>query len=190
MIRNDFIGIFENVLTQEYCDTAIKHFELMKENGFIVNRQQNNEGNKTIKNDEMLFSVIDENGLRGKLYTEFTDTFWAKVYSPYVEEFPVVLECEGHNIFELKIQKTKIGGGYHVWHSENTTRKDCNRFMVITAYLNDVEEGGETEFLYQHLRVKPKAGTVVVCPAGFTHTHRGNPPISNDKYIITGWVEM
>lgn len=26
--------------------------------------------------------------------------------------------------------------------------------------------------------------------AGFTHTHRGNPPISGTKYIITGWVEF
>jgi hypothetical protein len=57
------------------------------------------------------------------------------------------------------------------------------------AYLNDVEEGGETEFLYQKKRVKPVKNRVVVWPAGFTHTHRGNPPLSNAKYIITGWVE-
>jgi len=23
----------------------------------------------------------------------------------------------------------------------------------------------------------------------FTHTHRGNPPLSNTKYIMTGWLE-
>ena len=56
-------------------------------------------------------------------------------------------------------------------------------------YLNDVEEGGETEFLYQSIRVAPKAGTLLIWPAGFTHTHRGNPPLSGDKYIATGWVQ-
>ena len=56
-------------------------------------------------------------------------------------------------------------------------------------YLNDVEEGGETEFLYQSRRVKPKRGRLAIWPAQFTHMHRGNPPLSGDKYVITGWVE-
>jgi hypothetical protein len=55
------------------------------------------------------------------------------------------------------------------------------------VYLNDVEEGGETEFLYQGLKIKPEKGTLVVWPSSYTHVHRGNPPYSNDKYIITGW---
>ena len=29
-----------------------------------------------------------------------------------------------------------------------------------------------------------------IFPAGFMHTHRGNPPISNDKYILTGWFSL
>ena len=63
------------------------------------------------------------------------------------------------------------------------------RFLVLFVYLNDVEEGGETEFLYQKCRFKPEKNTMLVWPAQFTHVHRGNPPLSNDKYIITGWVE-
>lgn len=29
---------------------------------------------------------------------------------------------------------------------------------------------------------------MVIAPAGFTHTHRGLVPRSNDKYILTSWV--
>jgi hypothetical protein len=65
-----------------------------------------------------------------------------------------------------------------------------SRVLVFTLYLNDVEEGGETEFLYLSKRVQPKTGRMVIWPAGFTHTHRGNPPLKGDKYIITGWVEF
>ena len=43
------------------------------------------------------------------------------------------------------------------------------------VYLNDVTEGGETEFLYQKCRFKPKK-MWIVWPAQFTHVHRGNPP--------------
>ena len=56
-------------------------------------------------------------------------------------------------------------------------------------YLNSVTEGGETEFLYQKRRIKPQQGRLLIFPAGFTHTHRGNPPLSGNKYILTSWVE-
>ena len=57
-------------------------------------------------------------------------------------------------------------------------------------YLNDVDDGGETEFLHQSKRVKPEEGTFLIWPAGFTHMHRGNPPLKGEKYIVTSWVEM
>jgi len=56
-------------------------------------------------------------------------------------------------------------------------------------YLNTVSEGGETEFLYLHRRIKPLQGRLLIFPASFTHTHRGNPPLSGDKYILTSWLE-
>ncbi len=55
-------------------------------------------------------------------------------------------------------------------------------------YLNDVAEGGETEFFHQQRSLKPRAGTMVIAPAGFTHTHRGCVPRSGDKYILTSWI--
>jgi hypothetical protein len=67
--------------------------------------------------------------------------------------------------------------------------KDRNRIMAFMLYLNDVEVGGETEFLYQKTRIKPQKDRLVIWPAGYTHPHRGNPPLSNEKYIITGWIE-
>ena len=54
-------------------------------------------------------------------------------------------------------------------------------------YLNDVEEGGETGFYYQDVEIKPKKGTLVIFPAGFTHLHRGKMPVSNNKYIANFW---
>ena len=62
--------------------------------------------------------------------------------------------------------------------------------FAFTLYLNDVEEGGETEFLYLSRRIEAKVGRLAIFPASFEYTHRGNPPISNEKYILTGWVEF
>ena len=86
------------------------------------------------------------------------------------------------------LQKTQPTEGYHMFQGENINWNLHTRTMAWMAYLNDVEEGGETEFLYQQLKIKPKKGTVVIWPGSYTHLHRGNPPMS-DKYIATGWYQ-
>ncbi|GIU49517.1 prolyl 4-hydroxylase subunit alpha [Shewanella sairae] len=93
----------------------------------------------------------------------------------------------------INIQKYSKGkGGYPHWHSEQFPQQGHNealhRVVLYMFYLNDVEEGGETEFYYQNKSIKPKKGTMVIAPAGFTHSHRGNVPQSNDKYIATSWI--
>ena len=54
--------------------------------------------------------------------------------------------------------------------------KSSARKLVIQLYLNTIEEGGETEFLYINKRIKAEQGRLIIFPAAFTHTHRGNPP--------------
>lgn len=89
-----------------------------------------------------------------------------------------------HDGFNL--QKTVPGQGYHVWHCEDAGQ--CmSRRLVSMMYLNEGFEGGETEWLYQSRREIPKTGRVVIWPATFTHTHRGNPPLNGEKYIATSW---
>ena len=93
----------------------------------------------------------------------------------------------------INIQHYQQGkGGYPHWHSEQFPQMGHNealhRVVLYMYYLNDVEEGGETEFFYQQRKIQPKKGTMVIAPAGFTHSHRGNIPISGDKYIATSWV--
>ena len=92
---------------------------------------------------------------------------------------------------DIKLQKTLPGEGYHAWHCEVSDIPSSRRFLLCMLYLNDVNEGGETEFLYQHKRIKPVKRRVVICPTAFTHTHRGNPPLGNTtKYMINGWMQF
>ena len=83
-------------------------------------------------------------------------------------------------------------GGYPYWHSEISPKVESDdnlhRVLLWTIYLNDGFGEGETEFLFQHRRIEPKTGALLIAPAGFTHTHRGNMPKGGDKYIGTSWV--
>ena len=55
------------------------------------------------------------------------------------------------------------------------------------TYLNDVYDGGETEFMFYNLKIKPRKGLTLIWPAGWTHMHRGLPSEKSEKMIVTGW---
>jgi hypothetical protein len=186
----NFVGIFKNAYTKEFCENVIKQYEDMVDSGYGRTRFEFENVSRTMKDDTQIFTDdIDYIPLRNSK-KEFNEIFWGKCYPVYEQEYSAIKDSARHNNYSFKIQKTKIGGGYHIWHYESGAREYSSRLLTWILYLNDVHEGGETEFLYQHMRVKPEQGTLVIWPAAFTHTHRGNPPLSNEKYIVTGWTEF
>jgi len=186
----DFIGIYENAYSEEYCDKVIEQFEVADKHKFTHSRQETEGVMESIKKDQSIYTgsiwMLDD-ALSHTISGEFFETFW-QITNSYREQYSVLTNNPMY-AWGNKIQRTKPSGGYHTWHYESSGAQFCRRVLAYIMYLNDVEEGGETEFLYYSKRVKPKKGTLVLFPAAFTHTHRGNPPLSNTKYIATGWVE-
>ena len=191
MIENDFIGVYDQTLTKEECDEIMRYFDEMKKLNLVFDRQSLKDGHAHEKQDETCFPMeldefyVDKTHPALKL---FFDKFWP-CYEEYVKKYSVLATSVKHGSLGIRVQKTPIGGGYHSWHYENNGRLSSSRVIAFMLYLNTVTIGGETEFLYQHKRVSPTQGRVVIWPAGFTHTHRGNPPLSGEKYIVTGWLE-
>ena len=93
----------------------------------------------------------------------------------------------------INLQRYSAGrGGYPYWHCElfprDASAETLHRHLLWTVYLNDGFDEGETEFLYQRRRIAPKTGSLLIAPAAFTHTHRGNRPQGGDKVIATSWI--
>ena len=93
----------------------------------------------------------------------------------------------------INLQRYAAGrGGYPYWHCELYPRdagcETLHRHLLWTLYLNDGFGAGETEFLFQGRRIVPEAGTLLIAPTAFTHTHRGNRPEGGDKVIATSWI--
>ena len=188
---DNFIEVYKGVFSDEYCNSLIQYFKNAEEGGMTLNRQDHDEAPKMEKEDLATFiPSYPMEHTQKEFMKEFNRVFWGDCYKQYAEKYSVLHTCAAHKSYVIKIQKTKPGQGYHIWHSETTNRDTGNRLLAWTAYLNDDFEAGETEFLYQQYRYKPKKGDVIIFPAAFTHTHRGNPPIGGDKYIITGWIEF
>tara|TARA_R100000697_G_scaffold64882_1_gene77729 strand:+ start:102 stop:680 length:579 start_codon:yes stop_codon:yes gene_type:complete len=182
---DNHIGLFKNFMPKEMIDDYKNYFDKCENQGAVYPRQVD----EMLVSDNAIDTIRDTNVPMTYNNKPFIDMFFKEVYPLYVQKYSYLKQLAQHYILEVKIQKTKVGEGYHTWHCENAGMKARNRILAFMVYLNDVTEGGETEFLYQKCRFKPEKNVMLVWPAQFTHVHRGNPPLSNDKYIITGWVE-
>jgi hypothetical protein len=188
----DFIGLYENVYPDGFCNHMIQEFERLLTSGVCNNRQDFENTKKINKQDEFVFLNLRNHNTAQFNNTSSLDIFWdglQRCYDEYSLEYDILkdlpIRCSS-----VKIQKTNPGGGYHIWHCEQNAGDMGNRVLAYSLYLNTLDENcaGETEFLYQKLRVPPKENSLAIWPAAYTHTHRGNVVHGNKaKYIITGW---
>jgi len=88
------------------------------------------------------------------------------------------------------IQRYYPNQGFYQWHCERGNIKNHNRHLVFMTYLNDVTDGGETEWYYQKIKVKPEKGLTIIWPTDWTFTHRGLVSKTQTKYIATGWYNF
>ena len=197
-MSKDFIGIYEELYSKEFCEYVINTFEKFDEVGLTQTRKDIGREETTMSDTFMFhppedypstYTEADVHHISPHIGKEFLDSFWNIAYQQYSDEFGMLKNIGEHSIKALKVQRTRTSEGYHVWHCEHDSNAP-NRVLAWILYLNDDFEAGETEFLYQSRRVSPKQGTLVLWPAGFTHTHRGNPPLNGTKYVLTGWVEF
>ena len=189
---DNFIGVYDNYITKEECNKAIKLFEEQNKFNNTLNRLDFEQSPVTQKQDQQYFAE------------PHNIEVWWKNIEPIMLNFDLAWNhylkhtgaLDAHNqgpfyFTGIKIQKTLPTEGYHVWHIErDASFHNEARAFVYSIYLNNVEEGGETEFLHFSKRVQPKTGRIVIWPAGFPYLHRGNPPLSGEKYILTSWMNL
>jgi len=188
----NFIRVYDDLFTPDECQYIIDWFETVQNyGGYVVNRKQLSKHNRTEKDDHT-FQFDTSESLAMNETVDILQKIMPKfitAYERYTELFPVVNQC-AIALRRVWMHKTTPGGGYHMWHYENQGRISVNRAITFLVYLVDIEKGGETEFLYLRQRFKPKQCRIIVFPAGYTHTHRGNPVLSDEnKYTLTGWFE-
>jgi len=109
----------------------------------------------------------------------------------YVEQWPFLKSMlQQVELGSFNLQRYESGGHFLKPHSERTTLGTSHRVLAWMTYLNDVSDGGSTQFIHQNLSVQPEKGKTLIWPAEWTHAHVGNVVNSGRKYIITGWLHF
>ena len=188
----DFIGVYDGYIPDEACDQTIELFNKYQEFNKVFSRFTSEGATQDFKNDKQLFctgDVLTDQEFNVNKLKLLMINFDMALKHYYTETNVKKYTADDIITDHVKIQKTMPSQGYHVWHVEHGQgRENEKRVLVYSIYLNTVEDGGETEFLYQSQRVKPVKGRIVIWPAGFPYVHRGNPPLSGEKYIVTSWI--
>lgn len=106
----------------------------------------------------------------------------------YIEKYPFSNQYLPWTIIEsFQIQHYLPGDSFDIWHTERGVSNTMLRHLVFMTYLNDVKQGGETEFFHQNLKIKPEKGLTLIWPSDWTFTHKGLPAYNEEKFIVTGW---
>lgn len=188
----DTIGIYPGTLSNETCDRLIEVFHQYEEyhHQGITASGLDKRFKDTTDFDLMKVPELEE------LVDEIVDAANEKI-DLYVRRYRTTEEFDTHDYLfgrgtyypVWQLQRYEKGKGhFKSFHTEGEYHEFHNRLFAVMFYLNDVEEGGETEFLHQSLMVQPTKGTFLVWPAPWPYVHRGHVPESNDKYILTTWL--
>ena len=204
----DLIYIREDCLPADLCKHIIKKFEDSQDKASGVSGGGLNHSVKK-STDLMIHSQLGDEEwsyiydyLREDLLHSLVEYLreypWRTITGDYSSQLSLVRTAQGRfgatrqGGPHMQMQRYVDEEGYYAWHYENDINEPSmrDRQMAFMWYLNDVSGGGETEFRFQKKKVEPRAGSAVIFPAFWTHTHRGNPPSKGQiKYIITGWIE-
>ncbi len=180
---NSFIFERPNALPDAFCDEVIARFESQPEyhhQGRIGQLQSKDAGIK--KTTDLVVSNKDD-------WKDLDQIFFrcvAAALGEFRESYPYFkgpFKDMGY-----QVQRYQPGEYYH-WHIDGGSHQFSQRQLVVLWYLNDVPgPGGETEFLYQDIKVRPEKGKMVLFPPFWTHEHRAAKVLEGVKYIATTWV--
>jgi len=180
---NSFIFVKDDALPGFLCDDMVQRFEQAPDEQYPGRIGQTFEQDSSIKKSTDLvvsgkphWKDVDNNLFRslGMALNEFKQKY---------EYFKGPFKDNGY-----ALQRTNVGEHYH-WHIDGGSHDFAQRQLVAVWYLNDVPgPGGETEFLFQDIKVTPKKGRLVLFPPFWTHEHRGVTLQKGVKYIATTWV--
>jgi len=176
---NNFIGQYflEDI---SICDKLINYHKNSN------NKYAGRTGNEIcIKEKISTDVVLNEND---EIFNEYSYQFQLML-NKYINDYPMCNAYKPFGLIEkINLQHYKPNEGFFVYHCERSNLQSSSRHLTWITYLNDVNDAGETEFLHQKLKIKPKKGLTIIFPVDWTFTHKGITSPTEEKYIATSWL--
>ena len=186
--QTHFIGCW-NLENNKLCNEITQFFENNKELQ-IQGITSYSKDLKVKKTTDIPVNPHDLKNPKFEVLKQYMDELY-KCFIDYQNQWPFlksvikVVDVPGFNI-----QKYSRGDHFALLHSERTTLDTLHRLFAWMTYLNDVDDGGQTNFSHYEIKIRPETGKTLIWPAEWTHAHTGEILKSGTKYIVTGWMNF
>ena len=127
-------------------------------------------------------ATVSDNKVLQNVHNQFNMLLLASSI-PYATQFSIRenLWHEGYSCL-----KYSEGEEYKAHYDGGT---GIGRAISALVYLNDDCEGGEIEFPHFNIKLKPKAGTLILFPSNFAYLHIAHPVTKGTKYALVTWIK-
>ena len=200
-----FIEKYDNALSHDVCDkiiNATSHENVKSWKGVVGSKEYKPEVKSTT--DFNVYDVIDDDTIRAVRDSLFKHLL-IYVKNNFIQHVPEALKSTDEFLLmkfffptfivdqrSMFVKKYSDENDHFHWHVDNQINspnwKHAARLLVMMFYLNNVDEGGTTDFMHHDVSLKPTKGSLVIFPASWMYVHRGCPPISGEKYILNMWL--
>ena len=183
-----YIKVYDDVIDADSCNLLIGKFESAEEDQYEVIRQA--ERDKAIAFTQIkLANSADWTSVQNGMLEVFQDYIMHYINDCNIQpkQWPTTYGYEAIRI------KRYLDNDYDRFdsHVDVMNSETSKRFLAFFVYLNDVDEGGETEFVqltkpgtHIPLKIKAQQGRLLMFPPQWMYYHAGLKPVSNSKYLI------
>lgn len=173
----EYISEIESVINDE--SSGIEY----KQSTTLRNYEQNIHATDDFRTSQQLNITANKNNASFNKFDSKCQSILDQCLSSYKQKMMIyedIFLAEG-----FQLLKYNIGGHFGSHHD---TYPGSKRSISVLMYLNDDYEGGEVEFVHLNLKLKPKAGTVILFPPNYPYRHIAHPVTNGTKYAIVTWA--
>lgn len=181
IIFNDKTIIFyENLIPQDTCDAIIKNCDKFERSPTTVEGIKRYE-TAVIWNDELIKNIYSAVLMDYIKATDFSLLKYENNGVSMIDNF----QDQGY------YYKIYFLGDFYDWHYDSVlVRGQRESVISFVLYLNDDFDGGELMFKNQDdVHIRPKKGSCILFPSGWSYMHKSTPITKGNKKIIATWLK-
>lgn len=193
---HDFISEFPSIISREFCTRLIAKFDHYEKhpagNIRVVDKFASDGGAPgDVRSKEARVIYLNPEDLQAT-DPEFLDMIQfcnrqiGQCVVEYIKSFQIIKPAP-IQVDQIDFMKYEKDEGFYGQHIDAGSRALQHRVLSFVLYLNDVDEGGETDFPLQRRRVKPQAGKLSIFPSSFCFVHGSTVAVSGPKYVLVAF---
>lgn len=180
---HSYVRCYDAALTPEFCSQLVDAFE-QSGTRHVENGRGHHPGIQHSAWMELNLTPLADAAFLGFFHAQID-----KYLAEYNKALPLTLAVPPRpTIDDLRIKRYRACNDDHFEPHFDAIDSRSQRYLVFLWYLNDVAKGGETEFPDLGIKVRARAGRLLMFPPYWMFQHAGLPPLSNDKYIVSTYL--